>query len=71
MEGDLDRYARDYVNFFRAFTEAVLRAALPDNPSREDLINRIFAKAEDPLKADPSLSPFRYAAVAMLLTRNG
>ncbi|GAB2183522.1 class I SAM-dependent methyltransferase [Roseibium sp. LAB1] len=70
-DGDLDRYASDYVNFFRAFTEAVLRAALPDSSSREDLINRIFARAEDRLKADTSLYPFRYAAVAMLLTRNG
>ncbi|UES50200.1 class I SAM-dependent methyltransferase [Roseibium aggregatum] len=71
QDGDLDRYARDYVNFFRAFTEAVLRAALPESPSRKDLINRIFARAEDRLKADASLYPFRYAAVAMLLTRNG
>ncbi|UFI02605.1 hypothetical protein [Roseibium aggregatum] len=71
QDGDLDRYARDYVNFFRAFTEAVLRAALPESPSRKDLINRIFARAEDRLKADTSLYPFRYAAVAMLLTRNG
>ena len=69
VDGDLERYARDYVNFFRAFTEAVLRAALPADVGREDLLNRIYARAEDLLKADTGLYPFRYAAVAMLLTR--
>jgi hypothetical protein len=70
-DGDLDRYVRDYVNFFRAFTESVLREALPAQAARDDLINRIFARAENLLKADTSLYPFRYAAVAMLLTRQG
>ncbi|MHA7777688.1 class I SAM-dependent methyltransferase [Roseibium sp. M-1] len=71
LDRDLDRYARDYVNFFRAFTEAVLRAALPADAGREDLLSRIYARAEDLLKADTGLYPFRYAAVAMLLTRKG
>lgn len=70
-DGDLDRYARDYVNFFRAFTEAVLRSSLPESPSREDMVKRIFARAEELLKANTALYPFRYAAVAMLLTRKG
>ncbi len=68
-DGNLDRYVKDYVNFFRAFSEAVLRNALPDGSDREDLVNRIYARAESLLKAAPESYPFRYAAVAMLLTR--
>ncbi|WP_420414449.1 hypothetical protein [Roseibium sp.] len=66
---DIDRYAKGYVNFFRAFTEAVLRSALPDDGGKDLLVERIFAKAEELLKKDPQLYPFRYIAVAVLLTR--
>ena len=69
--GSLNRYAKDYVNFFRAFTEAVLRNALPDTPDRDSLIERIYATAETLLKDSPDLYPFRYAAVAMVLRRKG
>lgn len=69
QDGDLDLYARDYVNFFRTFTEAVLTGALPETPGRTDLVNRIYERAENILKQAPDLYPFRYAAVAMLLTR--
>jgi len=67
--GNLESYARDYVNFFRAFTEAVLRNALPATDRRETLIDEIYAKAAEILKAAPELYPFRYIAVAALLTR--
>jgi len=69
--GSLDRYAKDYVNFFRAFTEAVLRNALPDTPDRDSLIERIYATAEALLKDSPELYPFRYAAAATLLREKG
>ncbi|QDG76789.1 hypothetical protein [Labrenzia sp. PHM005] len=68
-DGDLDRYAKGYVNFFRAFTEAVLRQALPDNDGRDILVEQIYAKAGELLKKDPQLYPFRYIAIAVLLTR--
>ena len=68
-DGDLDTYAASYVNFFRAFTEAVLTNALPAAPERKDLVDRIYQRAETILKASPDLYPFRYVAVAMLLTR--
>ncbi|MEO0978192.1 MAG: hypothetical protein AAFY24_13095 [Pseudomonadota bacterium] len=68
-DGDLDGYAAAYVHFFRAFTEAVLTNALPDTPERNGLVERIYARAQQLLKADPDLYPFRYVAVAMLLTR--
>lgn len=69
-DGDRARYAKDYVNFFRAFTEAVLRNALPDTPDRADLVNRVYERAGDLLVRSPDKYPFRYAAIAMLLTRN-
>ncbi|MCV0424020.1 MAG: class I SAM-dependent methyltransferase [Roseibium sp.] len=68
-DGDLDRFAKDYVNFFRAFTEAVLSSALPETPERADLVDRIYRQAEVILKANPKSYPFRYMAIAMLLTR--
>lgn len=68
-DGDIDRFARDYVNFFRAFTEAVLRAALPETENRDALADQIYARAEEMLKQAPQLYPFRYIAIAALLTR--
>jgi gibberellin A4 carboxyl methyltransferase len=70
-DGDTKQYAEDYVNFFRAFTEAVLHNALPEQPDRVDLVNRIYARAKVLLEKTPERYPFRYAAVAMLLTRKG
>nr|WP_282449496.1 hypothetical protein [Roseibium sp. CAU 1639] len=70
-DGDLDRYATDYVNFFRAFTEAVLKAALPATADRDRLVDRIYDRAVELLKANPERYPFRYIAIAMLLTRTG
>ncbi|MBN9671423.1 hypothetical protein [Roseibium aggregatum] len=70
-DGDLDRYATDYVNFFRAFTQTVLTNALPETPDRDTLVNRVYEKAVDLLKANPERYPFRYIAIAMLLTRRG
>ncbi|WP_286132961.1 hypothetical protein [Labrenzia sp. DG1229] len=70
-DGDIERFARDYVNFFRAFTEAVLLHALPSGPGSRDLVDRIYKRAVEILKADPDRYPFRYVAVQMVLTRRG
>ncbi|WP_424990513.1 hypothetical protein [Fluviibacterium sp. S390] len=67
--GDLQVYARDYVNFFRAFTEAVLVQALPPTDGRAALVDRIYDRARERLVANKDQYPFRYAAIAMLLTR--
>ncbi|GAA0773582.1 hypothetical protein E1180_08800 [Roseibium denhamense] len=67
--GDVQAYAKAYVAFFRAFTEAVLRAALPADGNREQLIKDIYKKAEHLLMIRPELYPPRYLAVAMLLKR--
>lgn len=69
-DGDLERYAKDYVNFLRAFTEAVLAGALGQTEDSAELVQKIYDRAESLLKANPERYPFRYAAVAMLLTRS-
>lgn len=71
VDGDQDRYCTDYVNFFRAFTQAVLEASLPAGSGRAELVERIYGRARDLLREAPELYPFRYIAVAMLLTRTG
>lgn len=70
-DGDLDRYAKAYVDFFRAFTEAVLRLALGARPDLDEVVESIYSGAEDLLRANPDLYPFRYVAVATLLTKKG
>jgi gibberellin A4 carboxyl methyltransferase len=70
-DGDLDRYAISYVDFFRAFTEAVLRLALGTRPDLDEVVESIYSRAEVLLKANPDLYPFRYVAVAALLTKMG
>nr|WP_256369077.1 class I SAM-dependent methyltransferase [Ruegeria sp. HKCCD4884] len=67
--GDAAAYAHDFVGFFRAFTEAVLTNALPASEGRSALVNNIYAKAQDLIRENPELYPFRYASVAMMLTR--
>ncbi|WP_259782345.1 class I SAM-dependent methyltransferase [Aestuariispira ectoiniformans] len=69
QDGDLDRYAASFVNFFRAFTQAALTSSLPDTPSKTDLVNQIYQTADTLLKANPEVYPFRNMSVAMLLTR--
>ncbi|KZK92965.1 SAM dependent carboxyl methyltransferase [Pseudovibrio sp. Ad46] len=69
QDKDLDRYATNYVNFFRAFTQAVLRGNLPDTPSKANLLDQIYKTAETLLKATPEDYSFRNISVAMLLTR--
>ncbi len=69
QDGDLDRYTSSFVNFFRAFTQAVLSKALANVPSKPDLLDQVYETAESLLKANPEDYPFRNISIAMLLTR--
>jgi gibberellin A4 carboxyl methyltransferase len=64
--GDVATYARSYTDFFRAFTEPVLRAAFPE-PDR--LAADVFARAERLVREHPERYEFHYVSVAALLTR--
>lgn len=68
-DGDAATYARDYTDFFRAFTEAVLCLAFPAHDPRA-LADDVFARAERLVREHPERYPFRYVSVAMLLTRS-
>nr|WP_313952611.1 hypothetical protein [Accumulibacter sp.] len=67
--GDVARYASEYTDFFRAFTEAVLRASLAGQSGLQILIDDIYARAERLVRNDPGRYEFHYVALAMQLTR--
>jgi SAM dependent carboxyl methyltransferase len=68
--GDIDSYAAAYTNFFRAFTEAVLRLNFAEHPTLETLVTFLFDRAEQLVRDYPERYEFHYVAVAALLTRN-
>ncbi len=67
--GDLAAYARDYTNFHRAFTEAVLRLAFAGHGELDSLVEDVYARAERLIAEAPERYPFTYVAIAALLTR--
>ena len=67
--GDLATYARHYTDFFRAFTEPILRTAFA-GPHVDDLINDIYGRAERLVRDHPERYEFHWVSVAVLLTRN-
>lgn len=69
--GDIAKYAAAYTNFFRAFTEAVLRLNFEAHPSLETLITFVYDQSERLIRQNPQRYEFHYVAVAALLTRNG
>ena len=66
---DTGQYANAYTNFFRAFTEPVLRLHFHDHPSVEALIEQIYKRIETLLRKTPDRYTFHYVALAALLTR--
>lgn len=69
--GDIDEYAAAYTNFFRAFTEAVLRLNFADHPDVQGFIDFVYERSERRVRDAPERYPFHYVAIAVLLTRNG
>jgi gibberellin A4 carboxyl methyltransferase len=67
--GDVVTFAAAYTDFFRAFTEGVLRLHLAGHARLDELICDIYRRAERLLRADPERYPFRYIAHAVLLAR--
>ncbi len=65
--GDAAVFARTYTDFFRAFTEPVLRAAFPRAPDR--FADDVFGRAERLIREHPERYEFHYVSVAALLTR--
>lgn len=69
--GDIAKYATAYTNFFRAFTEAVLRLNFAAHPSLEALVKFVFDRSEYLVRQHPQRYEFHYVALVALLTRNG
>ncbi len=69
--GDAAAYAPGFTNFFRAFTEPVLRVSFAEHPSLDALIDDVYGRAERLVRDDPVAYDFHYVAVAALLTRTG
>jgi gibberellin A4 carboxyl methyltransferase len=67
--GDAAAFARAFTNFFRAFTEPVLRIAFSSHGDIENLVNDIYAVAERRIREEPQEYKFQYVGVAALLTR--
>lgn len=66
--GDAAVFARRYTDFFRAFTEAVIRAAFA-RPDIDALVDDIYARAERLIRDTPERYPLNYVSVSALLTR--
>ena len=67
--GDVATYARAGVNYFRAFTEAMIRQALSGHPNLDRLIDHAFARVEQAMTDDPERFRIRFISIAALLTR--
>jgi len=66
---DMRRYAQDYTDFYRAFTEPVVRAHFANHPALDALIGEIYGRAERMVRDDPERYEFHYIALAALMTR--
>jgi hypothetical protein len=69
--GDVDRFARDYTGFTRAFSELSLREALFRFGSGDpDVIaDRFYTLLQERLRADPQTYPFDDLTLSLLLRR--
>ena len=68
--GDLTQWARNYTGFIRAFTEAVLASALPNDGQRPEILDKIYLQAEKLLASNPARYELHFISVAALLTRS-
>jgi hypothetical protein len=68
-DGDVTSWARQYTGFMRAFTEAILAAALPEDLSREATLAWIYQRIQQRLQTDPERYAFHYISIGALLKR--
>jgi hypothetical protein len=67
--GDAATYAQAFTNFFRAFTEPVLRIAFLSCADIEALVSDVFSRAERLIRENPKDYMFDQICVAALMTR--
>ena len=66
--GDADRFARDYINYIRAFFEPVLRVSFAGHADLDRLVSEVFERAERLIRDHPDRYEYHYIAIAALLT---
>lgn len=67
--GDAATFAQAYTNFFRAFTEPVLRIAFSSCADIDALVSDVFSGAERLIRENPDAYMYQYVCVAALMTR--
>jgi gibberellin A4 carboxyl methyltransferase len=67
--GDAATFAQAYTNFFRAFTEPVLRIAFSSCADIDALVSDVFSGAERLIRENPDTYMYHYVCVAALMTR--
>lgn len=67
--GETKVFARDYTNFYRAFTEPVLRENFADHADVDRLVSEVYGRAERLIGDHPDRYEFHFVSVAALLTR--
>ncbi len=67
--GDVASWSKSYTGFLRAFTEAILDSALPENLDKPVMLNHIYERIEQRLTINPERYEFHYISIGALLTR--
>jgi hypothetical protein len=68
-DGDLAAWAESYTGFLRAFTEPVLVPRLKDAPGAAQIVDAVYLRVQEHLRAEPARYDFRYIALGVLLSR--
>lgn len=68
-DGDRRAWVDSYTAFLRAFTEAILLAAVPEHLPRTDVVDAVYDRVAARLTAEPDRYEFRYVALGVLTTR--
>lgn len=69
LDGDVNAWARLYTGFMRAFTEAILAAALPEDLPQAAILEWIYERIEQCLMTTPERYAFQYISIGALLKR--
>ncbi|MDM7938074.1 MAG: hypothetical protein QUV06_11520 [Cyanobium sp. CZS 48M] len=69
LDGDVNAWARLYTGFMRAFTEAILAAALPEDLPQAEILEWIYERIEQCLMTTSERYAFHYISIGALLKR--
>jgi len=70
-DGDRKAWVASYTGFLRAFTEAILLSAIPEDLPGPEIVDEVYRAVTTRLAAEPERYEFRYISLGVLLTRSG